>query len=103
MNLKSRVLHWVEQVPRAKVSSYGRIALLASCTPRQVARVLAGLDPETHIPWHRIIRSDGKVAVHPNAGGSTEQYQRLISEGIPLDQGPVNWILWGWDPRREDE
>lgn len=71
------------------LSTYGRIALASQSNPRYVAKVLAGLSQSHDLPWHRIINSMGKISVHPNAGGSSEQRRLLECEGHHFEPSGV--------------
>ena len=68
-----RIIERVRAIPRGSVSTYGDIDRVA---PRQVGRVLATIDVE--MPWHRVVRSDGTVAM------GARQLGLLRREGVPL-------------------
>ena len=56
-----------------------------------VARLLSDND-DPKLPWHRILRSDGRIAFpeeHPNFG---EQQQRLRAEGVDVRNGRVKGL-----------
>lgn len=53
-----------------------------------VARVLGQNDDPT-LPWHRILRSDGRIAFPPGSPGFEEQARRLQSEGVEVRNGRV--------------
>jgi alkylated DNA nucleotide flippase Atl1 len=56
--------------------------------PRLVARVLRDHgDPD--LPWHRVLRSDGRIAFPPDSEGFAEQTQRLRAEGVDVRDGRV--------------
>jgi methylated-DNA-protein-cysteine methyltransferase-like protein len=44
-------------------------------------------DPK--LPWHRILRSDGRIAFPPDHAQFAEQQQRLRSEGVLVENGRV--------------
>ena len=67
------VVEQVREIPRGQVATYGDIA---PGSPRRVGYVLAITREE--LPWHRVVRSDGSVAMGP------EQLDRLRREGVPL-------------------
>ena len=52
------------------------------------ARVLAGNDDPT-LPWHRVLRADGRIAFPPGSAGFNEQCRRLRAEGVVVAQGRV--------------
>ena len=57
-----------------------------------VARVLAAGD-EPGLPWHRVLRSDGRVAFPAGSQGFDEQVQRLRAEGVQVESGRVRGQL----------
>ncbi len=85
-----RVLEAVRAVPEGKTAGYGLIAARAGLPgrARYVARVLAESD-ETGLPWHRIVRSDGKIAFPPQSTAWKQQVERLQHEGVEVVNGRV--------------
>ena len=68
-----RILAAVRAIPEGWVRTYGDLEPRA---PRLVGRVLRQTAEE--VPWHRVVRADGSLAV----GG--EQRARLRAEGVPI-------------------
>ncbi|MEX1057694.1 MAG: MGMT family protein [Natronospirillum sp.] len=69
----------VAALPAGTTTSYGALAReIPGASARSVARMLSLLPDDTQLPWHRVIRSDGRVADHP---GQDEQRARLVAEG----------------------
>ena len=92
--LARRILSCVESIPAGRVMTYGDVAeFCGSHAPRLVGRVLA-LDGGT-VPWHRVLRADGKCAPHLYA----EQRQRLLSEGVLFRGDRVDLHAYRWDGR----
>ena len=88
-----RILKEIKAVPYGQVSSYRDIALRAGLIngARQVARALHGLSGSHHLPWWRIIRSDGTIGMHGE--GRLEQIRLLKLEGVEVtDRGKVKLI-----------
>ena len=86
----ARILAAIRDVPRGVVAGYGQIARRAGLPgrARMVARLLANSEDDT-LPWHRILRSDGKIAFPPGSPGFREQVRRLRAEGVMLEKGRV--------------
>jgi len=86
----ARILAAIRDVPRGAVAGYGQIARRAGLPgrARMVARLLAGNEDAT-LPWHRILRSDGKIAFPPGSPGFREQVGRLRAEGVVVEKGRV--------------
>jgi methylated-DNA-protein-cysteine methyltransferase-like protein len=78
-----RIIEALRSIPPGKVSCY-RDAALAAGIPngaRQVVRVLHSMSEKYHLPWHRVIRADGHIALRPDAGGDFQR-DLLRSEGV---------------------
>jgi methylated-DNA-protein-cysteine methyltransferase-like protein len=85
-----KILAAIRAVPRGQVAGYGEIARRAGLPgrARMVARLLsANEDPS--LPWHRILRSDGRIAFPADAAQFAEQQQRLRAEGVLIRNGRV--------------
>ncbi len=85
-----RILAAIREVPRGAVAGYGQIARRAGLPgrARMVARLLSGND-DPDLPWHRILRSDGRIAFPPGSAGYREQVRRLLAEGVRVERGRV--------------
>jgi methylated-DNA-protein-cysteine methyltransferase-like protein len=85
-----RILAAIRAVPRGEVAGYGHIARRAGLPgrARMVARVLGG-NEDPGLPWHRILRSDGRIAFPPGSRGFREQSKRLRAEGVDVREGRV--------------
>ncbi len=85
-----RILAAIHAVPRGSVAGYGHIAQRAGLPGRArlVARVL-GQNDDPALPWHRIVRSDGRIAFPPDSPSFDEQARRLRAEGVELRNGRV--------------
>src|SRR3954452_19673206 len=87
------VLDLVERIPPGKVMAYGEIAAyLGEGGPRQVGAVLRDWGHE--VPWHRVLRADGRPAVHK----ANEQLDLLRGDGTPIHSGRVDMSLARLDP-----
>jgi methylated-DNA-protein-cysteine methyltransferase-like protein len=87
---EDRILAAIRAVPRGQVAGYGHIARRAGLPGRArlVARVLANNDDRS-LPWHRVLRSDGRIAFPEGSRGWREQSQRLRAEGVVVERGRV--------------
>ena len=85
-----RILAAVRAIPRGEVAGYGEVARRAGLPgrARQVARVLAE-SGEPGLPWHRVLRSDGRIAFPEGSRGWREQARRLRAEGVEVVAGRV--------------
>ena len=85
-----RILAAIRAVPRGSVAGYGHIAQRAGLPGRArlVARILCQ-NEDPGLPWHRILRSDGRIAFPAGSPGFEEQARRLRTEGIEVRNGRV--------------
>jgi methylated-DNA-protein-cysteine methyltransferase-like protein len=82
-----RVIEAIKSVKRGETTSYGTIAAIAGNPKgaRQVIRVLATYSEKEGLPWHRIVRKDGTIAL-PKGGGFEHQKALLEAEGVEVDE-----------------
>ncbi len=86
----ARILAAIRAVPSGAVAGYGQIARRAGLPgrARMVARLLAD-NEDPGLPWHRIVRSDGRIALPAGSPGFLEQVRRLRAEGVLVEGGRV--------------
>lgn len=91
MNSSGKIYKIVSLIPKGKVSTYKQIAKLAGANnPRLVGFYLhKNLDPEK-IPCHRVIKSNGTLALGYAFGGMKKQKELLEKEGIKFNKNKVN-------------
>jgi len=85
------ILAVVRAIPAGQVAGYGEVARRAGLPGRArlVARLLAR-SAQSDLPWHRVLRSDGRIAFAPGSPGFVEQLRRLRAEGLVVsDSGRV--------------
>jgi len=80
-----RIIEQILAVPKGKVSCYRDIALKAGLPngARYTVRVLHSLSEKYDLPWHRIIRSNGSIALGEGEGKEL-QITLLRSEGVKV-------------------
>lgn len=80
-----RLLAVIKHIPKGTWMSYGDVARHAGLPGyhRLVVRVLANA-PDDTLPWHRVLRSDGRPGLAPGSTGFRTQLRRLASEGIEI-------------------
>jgi methylated-DNA-protein-cysteine methyltransferase-like protein len=87
-----RIVTLIKSIPAGKVSSYRDIARAAGMPngARQVVRVLHSMSQKENLPWHRVIRADGRIGL-PEGLGKEEQIILLRSEGVEVsDSGKLD-------------
>ena len=88
----------IKAVPKGKVSSYRDVALAAGLPngARQTVRILHSLSEKYNLPWHRIIRSNGTIALREGEGREL-QIGLLRSEGVEVSaSGKVDMRRYGY-------
>ncbi len=97
--LYSQILEVIALIPYGKVATYGQIAQLAGLPKhaRLVGYVLKHLDPQSEIPWYRVINSQGKMSTtRLNLRGENIQQVKLCEEGIVVIDGKVKLKEYQW-------
>lgn len=76
----------VRAIPFGQTASYGEVAVRAGLPGRArlVARILASADEE--LPWHRVLRADGKLGFAAGSAGAARQAALLAAEGVQVSQ-----------------
>lgn len=92
------ILRIVSAIPPGRVASYGEVAARAGLPRRArlVGRVLAQAPEELRLPWHRVLRADGRIAFPPGSDAFREQARRLMAEGVGVRRGRVDLAHHGW-------
>jgi methylated-DNA-protein-cysteine methyltransferase-like protein len=93
-----RIARVIRSIPEGFVASYGEIATRAGLPGRArlVGHVL-GTDSGEGLPWHRVLRSDGRIAFPPGSRSFREQVRRLAAEGILVVRRKVDLAAHGWE------
>jgi len=89
-SVAERILAVVREIRPGSVLSYGAVARLAGLPrgARLAARTLSqNTDPA--LPWHRVLRADGRIAFPADSPSWREQARRLRDEGVELHKGRV--------------
>jgi methylated-DNA-protein-cysteine methyltransferase-like protein len=92
-----RIVEAIRAVKPGAVSSYGGIARQAGLVngARQVVRVLHTLAEKEQLPWHRIVRKDGSIAL-PSYRGGELQAALLRAEGVAVSKaGKISMAKYG--------
>lgn len=102
MLLYERIYQMVRQIPPGRVATYGQIANLLGLSgrARQIGYALYRVDPDSDIPWHRVINAQGKISPSPSRHGSDELQRHLLeTEGILFDRHDrIDLSAYRWHP-----
>lgn len=93
IDANDRVLAVIRAIPKGQVAGYGEVARRAGLPgrARMVARLLS-LNDDPRLPWHRVLRSDGRIAFPRESVQFAEQSQRLRAEGVQVLDGRVRGV-----------
>ena len=85
-----RIYVAIRAIPAGEVAGYGEVARRAGLPGRArlVARLLSTA-AEPGLPWHRVCRSDGRIAFPADSEGFDEQCARLRAESVTVVDGRV--------------
>lgn len=89
-----RIAAAIRAIPRGRTASYGGIAAMAGLRngARTVARLLHSSSASSGLPWWRVVRTGGGIALARGLGYE-EQEARLRAEGV--DVGPDGRVDMG--------
>jgi len=97
-DITRKIIELILAVPRGSVSGYGDIARKAGLAngARQTVRVLHSMSEKYNLPWYRIIRSDGTIAL-PEGAGRELQMRLLRREGVKVSEnGKIDMKKYVW-------
>lgn len=107
IGFRAAVYAVVRAIPTGKVLGYGHVAAVLGRprAARQVGFALAALDEDgcapdgEVVPWWRVPRSDGTVAMQGDSTRGPRQIARLAEDGVELTEGRIDMRAHRWDAR----
>jgi methylated-DNA-protein-cysteine methyltransferase-like protein len=93
------ILATARSIPAGRVASYGEVAARAGLKgrARMVGRVLGLASDEAPVPWHRVLKSDGRIAFPLGSDAFKLQARLLRREGVHVSKaGRVDLGVHGW-------
>jgi methylated-DNA-protein-cysteine methyltransferase-like protein len=84
-----QVYDLVRQVPLGRVTTYGDIASILNINPRYVGYILHNNPYPGDVPCHRVVNSEGRVAITFAFGGDDAQQKLLEAEGVAFVSGKI--------------
>jgi len=99
--IREAIFAAIRAIPRGRVAAYGEVAARAGLPRRArlVGRLLREA-PSGALPWHRVVRSDGRLAFPPDSEPWLMQRERLAREGVVMTGGRIPARFFAW--RDED-
>ena len=100
LDFNDAVYALVRLIPTGKVLGYGHVATLLGYPrrARHVGFALGALLPATDVPWWRVIRSDGSIAMQGDPLRGPVQQHKLRAEGVSFRGQKVNMKRCRWEP-----
>jgi methylated-DNA-protein-cysteine methyltransferase-like protein len=92
------IIEVLRSIPNGRVFAYGAAAVAAGLPrgARQVVRILNARSRADNLPWWRLLRRDGTIAL-PSGGGLELQKALLEAEGVEVDaEGRVDMKRYAW-------
>lgn len=102
---QTKIQSVLAEIPFGCVTTYGELAKRAGLTGRArlVGQVLSQLTDGCKLPWHRVLKSGGRIAFPAESPQFLEQYRLLCSEGVEVTAGRVNLACYGWRRDLDEE
>ena len=90
----------VRHIPAGHVLGYGHVAALIQRprAARQVGYALAALPPGADVPWWRVLRSNGSVAMQGDPARGPLQVRLLRDDGVEVIDDRVDMGRFRWTP-----
>lgn len=87
-------------IPEGRVAAYGQVAELAGLPglARFVGRALGRLPDGHQVPWYRVLKSDGRIAMPAGSESHERQCRLLMKEGVEVTDGRVSMRHYRWQP-----
>lgn len=94
------IWHVTRLIPEGYVAGYKLVADLAGLPgrARMIGRALAAAPEHEPVPWHRVLRSNGQIAFPAGSEAAHTQRERLLTEGVTVNNQRVNMAIYGWQP-----
>ena len=92
-----RIIEVLRALPEGVVVSYGQVAAMSGLPrgARQVVRILSSMSRSRGLPWWRVLRKDGSIALGEGDGAELQR-SLLESEGVEVSPaGKVDMARYG--------
>ncbi|KKS46056.1 hypothetical protein A3J20_04535 [Candidatus Gottesmanbacteria bacterium RIFCSPLOWO2_02_FULL_42_29] len=90
-NLPEKVFDLLKEIPKGKVTTYKALAIKAGIkNPRQIGQIIHTNEHPEIYPCHRVVKSDGTLALGYKYGGRDGQKKRLLSDGIKFTNDKID-------------
>ena len=99
-DIANKITACIAAIPSGMVASYGQIAELAGIARghRVVAKFLKQDNSVDDLPWHRVIRADGKLGFPVGSRMFLQQMTQLKVEGVVAKNNRIDMKRYAWQP-----
>lgn len=101
--MRDQVLQYLTTIPKGKVVTYGQIAdaLGHPGAARAVGNILHNNQDGDKFPCYKVVDSRGKLSCHYAFGGLSAQAQKLLDDGIEVNNNRVELKKYQVDLNRK--
>lgn len=98
-NFKDRVYALAAQIPKGKVTTYGKLAALAGRpgAARAVGNAMRTNKDTKAVPCHRVVSSTGALTGYAYGNGLSTKRTMLAKEGVKFKGEKVDLVASGWE------
>jgi len=95
------IVECIQSIPAGRVLSYGAVAEMSgnplrASGARQVARILHSMSRKYGLPWWRVVKKDGAIALGAGEGKDLQR-QLLEAEGVKFSaSGKIDMTIFGF-------
>src|SRR3989338_6893028 len=80
----------LKSIPKGKVTTYKRIAMILNSSPRAVGQALKRNPNAPMVPCHRVVHEDGRTGGYSGVQDSKKKVMILRKEGVRIKDGIVD-------------
>jgi len=94
-----RIYRVIRAIPAGRVITYGRVARAAGLAgqARLAGYALHALDPDSAVPWQRVVNAKGGISLDMEHGAGRLQRALLQAEGVVFSAGgKIDLDTHGW-------
>jgi len=92
--ISEKLLAYLRNVPKGKVTTYQRLAQIFKTHPRAVGSILKSNPTPIEIPCHRVVCSDGKIGGYKL--GVQKKIELLKKEGVKIKGRKIALEIYKW-------
>ena len=89
-NIDVKILEYIRDMPKWKVTTYKNIWKLFWVHPRKVARVMSQNKQPDIYPCYKVVSASGKLGWYSAFEGVSTKIKRLKKDWIEINNGKIN-------------